>query len=105
MTSDQLDKEVTATLNSLQHLPHPEPDAFFYTRLKARMETVHAQLPFWMTMRFRWASLSVVALLFLLNSATVYQSLVQPSSAGISEVNGTQLLVEEYFQEDVLYYE
>jgi hypothetical protein len=71
--NNEIDSEVEQTLNSLQGISSAEPNPFFYTRLKARMEN---EL---LTPRkvFGWQvkpiyAISTLAIILILNTITIF---------------------------------
>ncbi|MGD1847966.1 MAG: hypothetical protein ACFB10_21445 [Salibacteraceae bacterium] len=105
MTPKSIEQEVEKTLNSLQDLPHLEPDAFFYTRLKARMENEIIRLPFWMTVPFKRFAFACFGLLLVANSFTILQSLQSGTQEQMSAVHTIEDLSQEYFSTDFSLYQ
>lgn len=69
---ENLDEKIEGTLGALEGIESAEPNPFFYTRLKARMENAQEALP----PRIRWVMkpsvvFSSLALIIVLNVVSV----------------------------------
>ncbi|MDB4285995.1 hypothetical protein N9933_01690 [bacterium] len=78
----KIEEEVNKTLESLEGIEKATPDAFFFTRLKARMDRERSPKPslldFLLKPQLGFAILGILALL----NTGVFLSLQQPSTSG-----------------------
>ncbi|MEZ4775593.1 MAG: hypothetical protein R3D00_20575 [Bacteroidia bacterium] len=81
---EQLSEEIDQTMNSLDGLSRATPGPFFYTRLKARMdsESIAARTASWYSwlLKPQW-SLAMVAFLLVLNVGAILWYLEKPQKS------------------------
>ncbi len=83
----EIEKEVQRTLESLDHIQQADPDPYFYSRLKARMEpSVQSGISLYWKLGF--------SLLVLFNLGSFWMLSESTSISSDDEIN---TLVEEYF--------
>lgn len=101
----RIEKEVEASMTSLDNLQRAEPDHFFYTRLEARMEREQNQLsgPIGFFANVKW-SVALLSLFAILNVASFFL-LTSGNSQTDAEQASLDSFSEEYFSSNLYQYE
>lgn len=95
-TKEAIDEQVTKTLELMEQLPKASADAFFYTRLSARLERQNEPTVFNWFFDIPMLKPAFIVLFIFLNLVSLVHWVNQYQSVQTQPLTATEELIEEY---------